>query len=80
MPEGQEREARQAAYTDSLRDHEHIADFSIFEDLDTWVNRLMVHNPNVVLSQRIRDILLRYYYSSRSRRFSECAYAGPTSE
>jgi hypothetical protein len=31
-----------------------------------------VHNPNLVISQQIRDILLRYYYSSRENRLFQC--------
>jgi hypothetical protein len=72
MPEGVQKSTAESEYMDDLREKEHIPDFDVFEDLDTWINRLMVHNPNVVISQRIRDILLRYYYSSRQRRFFNC--------
>lgn len=72
MPDGAEKTAQKAEYADSLFDREHIPEFHVFEDLDKWINRFMIHNPNVVISQRIRDILLRYYYSSRDRKLFNC--------
>lgn len=71
LPKGAKRDAQEAEFVDTL-DKEHIPDFHVFQDLDKWINRLMIHNPNVVVSQRIRDILLRYYYSSRQARFFKC--------
>lgn len=55
-----------------FEDNGHGPDFSIYDDLDAWVNRLVIHNPSLVVSQRIRDILLRYYYSNRRNRLLEC--------
>lgn len=52
-----------------------FTDLSAFDDLDSWINRLVIHNPNMVVSQRIRDILLRYYFSSRQSRLFDCEYA-----
>lgn len=72
MPDGNEKVAQEAEYADTLLGKEHIPEFHVFQDLDKWINRLMIHNPNVVVSQRIRDILLRYYYSSRQRRLFDC--------
>lgn len=72
LPKGADRAAQEAKLADSMLDEEHIPDQHVFQDLDKWINRLMIHNPNVVISQRIRDILLRYYYSSRERRFFKC--------
>jgi hypothetical protein len=74
LPPGSHRRAQEAELVDAMLDKEHIPDFHVFQDLDKWINRLMIHNPNVVISQRIRDILLRYYYSSRQRRFFKCAF------
>lgn len=63
---------QQKHYNDVLRNQEHIQDFGVFDDLDTWINRLIIHNPKVVITQQIRDILLRYHYSSRSKRLLDC--------
>ena len=51
---------------------EHGQEFSLYSDLDLWKNRLIVHNPTAVVTQWVRDILLRYYYSSRTRKLLEC--------
>lgn len=64
--------AKQAHYRGILQDKDHVSDFAVYDDLDMWINRLIIHNPNLIISQRIRDILLRYYYSSRQRRLLEC--------
>ncbi|KAK9898273.1 hypothetical protein P389DRAFT_193319 [Cystobasidium minutum MCA 4210] len=72
-PSGSPAEAAQGSksrteHSEELFEREYIPEFHVFQDLDTWINRLMIHNPNVVISQRIRDIILRYYYSSRERK------------
>lgn len=61
-------------HADMMRDDGSNFDLSAFDDYDTWVNRLVIHNPNMVVTQRIRDILLRYYFSSRQSRLFDCAY------
>ncbi|KAG0143385.1 hypothetical protein CROQUDRAFT_109221 [Cronartium quercuum f. sp. fusiforme G11] len=32
-----------------------------------WSNRLLVHNPSILISNSTRDVLLKYYYSSSQR-------------
>ncbi|WAQ87924.1 hypothetical protein PtA15_9A48 [Puccinia triticina] len=40
----------------------------ISDENSEWSNRLLVHNPSILISNSIRDILLKYYYSSSQRR------------
>lgn len=40
----------------------------IADENSEWTNRLLVHNPSILISNSIRDILLKYYYSSSQRR------------
>ncbi|GJN94531.1 hypothetical protein Rhopal_007614-T1 [Rhodotorula paludigena] len=41
---------------------------TLFEEWGQWENRYMIHNPSVQVSNAIREILLKYYYSSRDRK------------
>lgn len=38
------------------------------DDSSMWSNRLLVHNPSILISNSTRDVLLKYYYSSSQRR------------
>lgn len=67
-------EAERKEWADTLRDAVNTAIHHAFDDFDTWINRLVIHNPNMVVSQRIRDILLRYYFSSRQSRLFDCRH------
>jgi hypothetical protein len=58
--------------TDSSQETGELKEFEVFDDLHLWINRLVIHNPNMVVTQNIRDVLLRYYYSSMNRRLFEC--------
>lgn len=40
----------------------------LYQDFGDWINRYIIHNPVVYLSNETRDILLKYYYSSRERK------------
>ncbi|KAI9605411.1 hypothetical protein KEM48_002196 [Puccinia striiformis f. sp. tritici PST-130] len=40
----------------------------ISDENSEWSNRLLVHNPSILISNSIRDILLKYCYSSSQRR------------
>lgn len=40
----------------------------IGDENSVWSNRLLIHNPSILLSNSTRDILLQYYYSSSQRR------------
>lgn len=82
VPDTKERAARQEALRS---DPDQVGDLSLLDDLDIWINRLVMHNPNLVISPKVRDVLLRYYYSSRQKRLFDCefevamptAYAAP---
>lgn len=39
-----------------------------YEEGGEWENRYMIHNPNFQITNATRDILLKYYYSSRERK------------
>ncbi|KAI5479861.1 hypothetical protein MNV49_002419 [Pseudohyphozyma bogoriensis] len=41
---------------------------TLYQEWGEWTNRYMIHNPSIQVSNTIRDILLKYYYSSRERK------------
>ncbi|CDR46544.1 RHTO0S12e05996g1_1 [Rhodotorula toruloides] len=41
---------------------------SLYEEWGQWENRYMIHNPTCQVSNATRDLLLKYYYSSRDRK------------
>lgn len=41
---------------------------TLYQEWTEWENRYMVHNPTIQVSNTTRDVLLKYYYSSRERR------------
>lgn len=41
---------------------------ALFEEWGQWENRYMIHSPLVHVSNATREILLKYYYSSRERK------------
>lgn len=50
-----------------LQDLPHLAP-TLTEALHMWPNRFMVHSPHLTIDNAIRDVLLKYHYSSRRRR------------
>ncbi|GAA5985459.1 hypothetical protein JCM5350_004004 [Sporobolomyces pararoseus] len=45
----------------------HLKD-SLYREWRDWTNRYVVHNPKIQISNDVRDLLLKYYYSSRDRK------------
>ncbi|BGP27835.1 hypothetical protein Rt10032_c13g5178 [Rhodotorula toruloides] len=41
---------------------------SLYEEWGQWENRYMIHNPTCQVANATRDLLLKYYYSSRDRK------------
>ncbi|GAA5897882.1 hypothetical protein JCM6882_005104 [Rhodosporidiobolus microsporus] len=41
---------------------------TLHEEWGNWENRYMVHNPTIRVSNATREVLLKYYYSSRDRK------------
>lgn len=41
---------------------------ALYQDWAEYTNRYIVHNPKIEISNATRDILLKYYYSSRERK------------
>ncbi|GAA5830097.1 hypothetical protein JCM11251_006874 [Rhodosporidiobolus azoricus] len=62
-----------SAYTPEAEDNgdpshlPHLA-HTLHEEWGSWENRYMVHNPTIRVSNATREVLLKYYYSSRDRR------------
>ncbi|GAA5929891.1 uncharacterized protein JCM15063_004656 [Sporobolomyces koalae] len=53
--------------SDDLDHLPHLKD-SVYRDWRDWTNRYVVHNPKIQISNDVRDLLLKYYYSSRDRK------------
>lgn len=51
-------------------DMDHLPNIAstLMQERENWENRYMVHNPAIQVSNYSRDILLKYYHSSRERR------------
>ncbi|CEQ42515.1 SPOSA6832_04335, partial [Sporobolomyces salmonicolor] len=45
----------------------HLND-TLYQEWGDWENRYMVHNPTIQVSNATREVLLKYYYSSRDRK------------
>lgn len=41
---------------------------TLYEEWGGWANRYMIHNPSIQVNNTTRDVLLKYYYSSRERK------------
>jgi hypothetical protein len=41
---------------------------ALYSEREIWINRIMVHNPAISIKNATRDVLLRYYFSMRTRR------------
>jgi len=52
--------------------HLPLLDNALHEDTQHWTNRLVMHNPEIQVSNASRDILLKYYYSTRARKAEAC--------
>lgn len=56
--------------TEDQADDAHLPHINstLYQEWGGWENRYMVHNPTIQVNNTTRDVLLKYYYSSRERR------------
>lgn len=47
---------------------------NLYEADQPWINRIVVHSPTVFISNDIRTLALKYYYSSRRSKGNSCEY------
>lgn len=55
-------------HEDQSGDHLPHITSTMYQQWGEWTNRYMVHNPTIQVNNVTRDVLLKYYYSSRERR------------
>ncbi|GAA99613.1 uncharacterized protein L969DRAFT_94065 [Mixia osmundae IAM 14324] len=67
-PPWEEATMPQSSGHSSENDYYQSRSATTFDDWDRWTNRFMVHNPVLFISNSTRDVLLKYYYSSRQRK------------
>ena len=54
--------------------HTNLWNGVLYDEMGDWRNRVIIHTPEIQVSNTSRDILLKYYYSSRKRKASECQF------
>ena len=52
--------------------HTNLWNGVLYDEMGDWKNRIIIHTPEIQVSNTSRDIGLKYYYSSRKRKASEC--------
>ncbi|GAA6060439.1 hypothetical protein JCM10212_000032 [Sporobolomyces blumeae] len=57
-------------FTTGEFDDAHLRDVSdiLYREWQDWTNRFVVHNPKIQISNGVRELLLKYYFSSRDRK------------
>lgn len=45
---------------------------TLYGEWESWINRIILHNPLITFSNGTRDIVLRYYYCLRARKGFAC--------